>query len=416
VSDRNRLSTQGSDRATAYNISNKILRCDDALLVGWLDGPATEGAPVRIRLGICDPRSGALQKVVPLGEGVDNHCGPALALGAEGRVHALVGAHHGEFLYRYSDNPADPTSWSAPQALGPCHSYPAFVIDADGVFHLAYREKAQRWQLHYTRKRPGAAWEPPTAIAQSPTPGYNHFMHSLSVGPSGRLHMTFQFHFSESGVNLDCLTKGMTHIESDDGGDTWRNLGEPCALPLTVDNTRWISECFADPAASMRIGTHVVDRNDRAWLFASLPHPDRGVMWRQTDDGWDNIDLSQVAPGLALGGGKATAISYDSSDRIHLLLSTDPEGKIPGWYDPALELFHLVFSLDGRLESCKQVSETNPTRAHWLPAIEHWDWCNRRDIGEDGHWYAYTDGNNAGLMNQTGYDDVLRTDVRLGRL
>ncbi len=410
------LSTEGSDRATAYNISRKLVRRGDELIVGWLDGPASKDEPVRIRLGICDGESGRLKTVVSLGEGVDNHCGPTLTLDANGRLHTLVGAHHGDFLYRYSDDPSDESSWSSPEPIGPHHSYPAYIIDRDGTFHLAYRERGERWQLQYTRKRPGGNWETPIPIAESPTPGYNHFMHSLTIGPTGRLHLTFQFHYSESGVNLDCLTKGMTHIASDDGGDTWTNAGGPCVFPLTIDTTRWISSCFDDPKATMRIGTHVVDRNDHVWVFASLPGPDRGVMWHQTDTGWENIDLSTAIPDLDLSGGKSTAISYDARDRIHLLVATDPKGEIPGWYDPSIELYQLVFENDGQRVDCNLLTETDPERAHWLPAIEHWDWCSPGHTGTDGHWYAYTSGINAGLMSQSDYNDVLRTDVCLARL
>ena len=410
------LSNEGSDRATAYNISRKIVRRGDDLIVGWLDGPASQGKPVRIQLGVCDADSGDLRTVVLLGEGIDNHCGPALALDANGRLHALVGAHHGEFLYRFSDDPADASSWSPPEPVGPHHSYPAFIIDSEGTFHLAYREKGDRWQLHYTRRLPGADWETPTVIAESPTPGYNHFMHSLTIGPTGRLHLTFQFHFSETGINLDCLSKGMAHVVSNDGGDSWTNEGTLCDLPLTIHTTNWITSCFDNESASLRPGTHVIDRNDRAWLFASLPDPNRGVVFHQADSGWSEINLAEKIPELDLTVGKSTAISYDFQDRVHLLVSTDPNAEHPGWYDPAHELSHICFDLDENIVSYTQLSETDPDRAHWLPAIEHWDWCQPMDIGKGGHWFLYTSGVNAGMMSEADYNDVVRTDVLLGRL
>jgi len=411
-----RLSNEGSDRATAYNMSNKIVRRGDDLIVGWLDGPAEKEGPVRIRVGICDGETGSLRTAIPLGEGIDNHCGPALTLDANDRVHALIGAHHGDFLHRFSDNPEDPNAWSDPEPIGPRHSYPAFCVDAEGTFHLAYRESGDRWQLHYTRKREGAEWETPTVIAQSPTKGYNHFMHSLTIGPDGKLRITFQFHYSETGINLDCLTKAMACVISEDGGDHWTNEGTPCVFPLTTDTSNCIYECFDDPDANMRIGTHTVDKNGHIWLFASLPNPDRGVMWHQTEDGWQNIDLAQAIPALDLSGGKSTAITYDTEDRVHLFVSTDPSGKALGWYDPSIELYHLVFSIDGQLVSHSQLTQTDPDRAHWLPATEHWNWVSPGSIGEGGHWYLYTSGINAGLMSQNDYNDTLRTEVFLSRI
>jgi hypothetical protein len=411
-----KLSDVGSDRATAYNMSTKIIRRGDELLIGWLDSPASKGEPVRAQLGICDGTSGALQTVISLGGGVDNHCGPAISIDDNGRVHALVGAHHGNFLYRYSDSPADEASWSSPEPIGPCHSYPAFLIDSSGTFHLAYREKGERWQLQYTRRQKGAEWETPVAIAESPTPGYNHYMHSLSVGPTGRLHLTFQFHYSETGVSTDCLSKGMAHIISADGGDSWTNEDTPCTFPLTIQTTNWITSCFDNPSATLRTGTHVADRNDRLWLFASLPDPGRGVMLHQTDEGWGEINLADQIPDLDLSGGKSTAISYDASDRIHLLVGTDPSKQNPGWYHPSNEIFHIAFDLAGTVLSYDQLTETDPERAHWLPSIERWDWCRPGDIGSGDHWHAYTSGIAAGMLNDPNYNDILRTEVFLSKL
>ena len=233
---RTLLSSTGSDRATAYCMSSKIVRRDERLFVGWLDCPREPGAPSRIMLGACDGASGALLVKMQLGEGIDNHCGPALALDSTGRMHLIVGAHSGVFLYRWSDTPEVEASWSAPEPLGPMDTYPSLAAEADGTLHLAHRERAERWQLWYRRKRPGRAWEAPRPLAISPTPGYNHYMQSLSIGPTGSLHLTFQFHYAESGRAEDCRGYAAVHLQSDDGGDSWLNNGATrCSLPARVD-------------------------------------------------------------------------------------------------------------------------------------------------------------------------------------
>jgi hypothetical protein len=91
------LSLHGSDRATAYNMSRKIIRLDGNLFVAWLDSPPQAGSPSRIMLGVCEIASGTLLARMQLGAGSDNHCGPALALDSNGRMHLVVGAHHGAF-------------------------------------------------------------------------------------------------------------------------------------------------------------------------------------------------------------------------------------------------------------------------------------------------------------------------------
>jgi len=416
------LSTEGSDRGTAYNISGKIVRRGHRLFVGWLDAAAARGGAARIRLGVCDVETGELIRTLTLGEGVDNHCGPAIALDGNGRLHALVGAHHGDFLYRWSDDPEDQTTWSDPEPVGPHHSYPALAIDAQGTLHLAYREKGERWQLQYTRKHPDGVWQPPVVIAESPVPGYNHFMHSLTVGEgTGNLHLTFQFHYDESGNARQCKGKAAVYVSSADGGDSWTNEGESCELPLKVDSARPFASCLDNPEHSLRIGTHVVDAEGHPWLFCSLPDPPRGVIWRHTDrladQSWSEIDLAGISPQLDTSGGKSTAISRDAQGRIHLLVGTHPGGSPTGWYDPAMELFHITLEKDGSAVCTpRQLTDNDPERARWLPSIEPWDWTRPDDIATDGHWFTYTSGVAAGMLSDPNYDHSLKTEVYLGKL
>jgi hypothetical protein len=245
-------------------MSSKIIRRGDRLFVGWLDAPLGPGLPARIQLGVCDAVTGELEKTLQLGEGIDNHCGPALALDGHGRLHAVTGAHHGPFLYRWSDRPAIASSWSESEPLGPADTYPSLVVDSKGTLHLAHREKGERWQLWYRRKRPGREWEPPQALAVSPTMGYNHFMQSITVGPDGTtLHLTFQFYYAQTGRAIDCKGRAAVYLCSGDGGTTWFNEGAQCdSLPLTIETVRPIChhpEGGIRPGDGVRIGNHVVD-------------------------------------------------------------------------------------------------------------------------------------------------------------
>ena len=181
----NLLSESGSDRATGYNMSSKLIRRDDTLFVTWLDAPTELGQPAQAMLGVCEPQSGEMRSIIQLGEGVDNHCGAALALDSTGRLHAIVGAHSGDFLYRWSDTPSDAESWSASTPLGPSDTYPSLVVDAEGTLHLAHREAGERWQLWYRRKRAGQPWENASATCNqscSRLQSFHAVAHSRSDG------------------------------------------------------------------------------------------------------------------------------------------------------------------------------------------------------------------------------------------
>jgi hypothetical protein len=392
------LSKSGSDRATGYNMSSKIIRRDDTLFVTWLDAPPELGQPAAAMLGVCDLKSGELRKTIRLGEGIDNHCGAALALDGDGRLHAVIGAHGGDFLYRWSDAPESETAWSPPEPLGPQDTYPSLVVDAKGTLHLAHREGGERWQLWYRRKHPGGAWEPPKSLAISPVPGYNHYMQSLTVGPTGSLHLIFQFHYADSGHASDCRGRAAVHLQSDDGGDTWFNDGQRCdTLPLTVETMNAI--CRHEGQHEMwevRVGNHVVDAENHPWFFASIPGRRAGVVWHRTDDGWQDIDLGEKIPTLNMENGRATSISRDADGYLHLIVATNPFGEKTPWFEPSLELFYLKFTADGSLIDSQQLTENDPAAANWLPSLEWWDWTRPAVSCADAPWFLYTCGLNAG--------------------
>jgi hypothetical protein len=395
-------------------MSSKIVRRGDDLYVTWLDAPAEAGAPSRIVLGVCDAASGALRSAFQLGEGIDNHCGAALALDGDGRMHAVIGAHHGPFLYRWSDRPQEAAAWSEAEPLGPASStYPSLAVGLDGTLHLAHREREERWQLWYRRKRPGRPWEAPLALAVSPTLGYNHYMQSLTVGPTGALHLTFQFYYADSGRAIDCQGRMAVYLCSDDGGDTWYNEGTRCDdLPLTVESA--VPICRR-PGGGIRIGNHVVDAQDRPWLYSAMPGVVGGLLWHRADAGWEGQDMSAAFDPLNMHGPRATALSRSADGRLHLVVATDPGHQETPWFDPRHELFHLVLDEHGAPLGLAQLTEADSAVAQWIPAVEKWDWTRPEACCGDHLWMTYTRGLNAGGIGGDNRNDV-KTEVYLRRL
>jgi len=401
------LSSAGSDRASAYAVSNKIVRRGNRLYVGWLDSSEQPGGPERDQLGICDAETGELLMTRHLGDGIDNHCGPALTLDGTGRLHAILGAHSGAFLHRWSDDPEDAASWSAPEAMGPFDTYPSFVADARNTLHLMSRESGPHpRKLIYRRKRANGPWEAPVAVALSPKPGYTHFMQSLNVGPTGRLHATFQYHFSLEGMNpFQAVARLAAHIYSDDDGDTWNQNGTPVSLPLTLETTEGF--CAA-PEGGLRISNHVVDAQDRIWVWTSHNDAPGGILFRRDPQGWCEIDVTRTLGTLDTRGGREVSMSRDTEGLIHLVVATAPE-RFPGtWRDARHELFHLVLDETGETRGFRQPTETNPTFPHWLPNVENWNWV--RPGCQGGPWMIST------REKARAADQQMMTDLILSRL
>ena len=412
------LSSSGSDRGTGYNMSSKLIERGDDLFVGWLDAPRNKGDTARIQLGVCDVRNGAIRGVLTLGTGIDNHCGPALALDGDGRLHAMIGAHHGPFQYRWSDDPADLASWSRPIALGPTDTYPSLVVDGQGTLHLALRHQADRWQLHYRKKPRSGDWSDPVTIAISPVEGYNHFMHSLTVGPSGNLHLVYQFHYAETGRAEDCKGRAAVYLRSEDGGETWLNEdGSEAVLPVTIESMQAIvhSPDGGPGRHHLRVANHLVDGQDRVWFFCSVVDDAGGVVFRRDGDAWTGIRLAEITDGLDMAGGRSSSISRDREGRVHLLVATRPGGGETPWYDPSHEIFHVVLNEDGASAGCTQLTTTDAMMSNWLPALVQWDWTRSDTFCDGGHWFAYTRGTNAGGIGGDN-QSPLQTEVYLSRL
>lgn len=393
------LSDQGSDRGTGYDLSNKLVRRGRVLVVGWLDAPAAPGQPARVMLGAIDPDRRARIGQLCLAEGVDNHCGPALALEPSGRLHFMSGAHHGAFLHRWTDaaDVLDPEAWSDPEPVGTRASYPSLLCDARGALHLAYRSsQGARWQLAYRRKPPGAPWTAPRALAESPMPGYSHFMQSLRVNADGTLHLVFQFHYGATGKASDCLTYAAAHITSRDGGRTWQAAdGSAVDAPVSMANVQPF--CRA-PQGGLRINSMALDGQGCPWTYAVHPDYPGGRLYRLAPQGSDAMAPGPALDAFDLRGGRSMAMAFDRAEGLHLLFAQHPAGAATDWFDPAQELHYARWPA-GVPQAARPVScLTGPdaSAAHWLPVLEWIDPSASQATPRDVLWYVWTQGLNRG--------------------
>lgn len=391
------LSNTGSDRASAYITSNKIVRHNGLIYAGWLDAPGGPGQLAPIRLAIWEEETGKMVADHVLGKAYDNHCGPALAMESTGRLHVMIGAHHNPLLYRWSDDPLNLESWSEPVALGPFATYPSLVVDSQGTLHLLHRHMDERWQLWYRRKPRNAEWEQWVVLAQSPLPGYNHFYQSLVVGPDDSLHVLFQFCYSETGRSADAKSRSVVSLQSTDRGESWVHAGVRLESPLVPENTTPILHY---PEGGIRISNLVVDQKRQAWFFANFPEPPYAALYCHDGNGWAVRDVAELLASVSFEGGRESSLSLDRNGCLHLVTATMPKGKST-WYDSGHEIYRAVFSRERKLLSLQQISPQDPSSASWLPALEHWDWTRPDECCFPQPALLYTKGGTAGKGNNT---------------
>ena len=218
-------------------------------------------------------------------------------------------------------------SWFLVEKIGEENSYPSLAIDDDGTLHLAYRKKSNRWHMCYRNKRVEHAWEEEIIIATSPTPGYNHFMQSLSVMPDGTLHLTFQFHYAESGLAQDCKGRAVLHIQSLNQGKSWFSSKQAYEQPITIDSMEAV--CTSPNKNlrrhNLRIGNHVPPipkgngKLSGVCFFTTVPDNPHGRLWYQNQTRWEYINLPKLTSELNVYGGKSTSISRDFEGNVHLV-------------------------------------------------------------------------------------------------
>lgn len=209
------ITDQGGDRATAYTMSNKILMLEDGILCTWIDRNRQN------RWSFIDhegnqAREGKIGGIMP-----DNHCGAALAQSPGGTIHAVIGGHHSN-LYHYQMDDIRTSDWSLVDSIVARATYPSLVSSQNGKLYLSFRHKKEKfWSLDLVEFE-NNQWSGPRTIVEAAKPGYVYWTNSLSIGSDDRVHLLFaNVQPGPPGFEKGSLYHGASHLFSGDGGKTW---------------------------------------------------------------------------------------------------------------------------------------------------------------------------------------------------
>lgn len=358
---RSVLSENGSTRATAYEMSCKVIRSDGTLHVGWLDKVA------EIQVRSLDLASGRWADTVHVGTGVDNHSGPAMTMDSQGFLYLIFGPHHGPFQMRRSVRPNRSDAWGPVENVGVNATYPSLVCGPDDTLHLTYRGGAMPRRLLYQRRPAGQPWSAPVELVDAKAPaGYTQYGNALGVGPDGTLHLAFHIY-----DNHPAGGKAAGYLRSRDGGLTWQTAeGAAVVLPATPD-----SPCIFARGASldMRVSNVAVSPDGMPYIGVSRLDlkPCGSELWHHDGNRWvvrDLLpDLQRAFPDRAVG--MHGALAFDASGRLYVAWVT---GKAPGggWGHPSWEVALLVSADLGQTFRVMPVSDPDPQNPNWLPSLE----------------------------------------------
>ena len=413
------LSETGGDRATAYTMSNKILRVRDKLLCSWL------GSQRRNHWAIVDPVNGAIEErgTFP-GRMADNHCGVALAGLSDGTIHALSGAHSGRFTHYGLAAGSDWSGWRRLGMVGREATYPSLIVDPDDTLHLCYRSNSSGgWELLYQRLAKGGEWTEPVPLVRNNYPGYIYWTNSLAAGPDGRLHLFFQVPFKPSAKTR---YYGAGYLVSADGGGSWSQVedGAPIRLPLEVLAAQRIEGKEINEAhvveeivhTNFRLshyyhGIHLsntaVDGKGRPWVVLHRVQKE-ATLYHLEDGKWVGRELlpivRSILPKWRIHTQSSLLVRPDGA--AHLALVVAPEDNL-GWGPSEAEILRLQLKPNGRMRRIGLADRPDPDRARWLPSLEH----RVVNAGSREPALLFTDGINAGGASAN--QNEVNTKVRL---
>ena len=302
------LSDQGSTRATRYATANKIVTLGSRTHIAWLDSIS------RTMVATYDRESESWSKPVHIGDGEDNHGGPALTCDSDGFLHVVFGPHAGEpFQHCRSARPNDSSEWVPLPRFGGHPTYPSLVCDPDDTLHVIYRGGPQRrhpFGLMYQRKPPGGTWSDPVALAKCPDDwkGYTHYHSSLTISRLGVLHIGFNLYY-------DGRAKLAGHLMSVDRGDSWQVAdGKPVTLPIGSESPAF----FLRSDMPLKVVNAVCDKAGNPWI--AVGRASGMTIYRFDGDRWttfkvaDRVPSSEEPSDMHWG-----TLSIDSDDRLFLI-------------------------------------------------------------------------------------------------
>lgn len=382
------LSTDGCDWGTAFKMSNKIVRRSDGLYVTWLD------CRFRIMVARVDLGSGKSDPPFALAQGIDNHCAAAMTASSDGRLHLVAGSHGRAFIHRWSDTPSDPASWSLPEAVGVCATYPSLVCDSSGTLHLAHRYAPLN--AHYgtaiTRRPAGGGWTWPLLLVQAPAPGYTFPTNSLALGPDGTLHLLIEFYKMFPNKEAPPHTMAVAHFESADGGVTWRHSdGRTVArVPVGLEDTQPIRYKGGGNLRPSNIA--ILPDKQPALVICETNSHTLELAVRCADHSWVLSDLTRAAT-AERPDWKPTEIAQvavDREGRLAVVGSIAPDGQVA---HREAQLFLLrVDPSNGRVGYRALLPKTRPDEPDGHPSVEK----NGIGIPGDDLFLLYTSGSRTG--------------------
>lgn len=227
------LSSHASSRATAYELSNKLIPVKGGVLASYLDYDSSNEKHIVNLVKL----SNDLQviKRIQIGDGGDNHGGASIVVDSKGDVHVFYGAHNNSLKYRHSLDSGDLELWSEVYEVSGGLTYPSAVISPNDKIFVIVRDgynvlQKDPWSYDLLTFLNGELLDRKKIINsryhdEDFVNRYIHYFAQLGFA-NGRLYLAYLLHERSSldpVIPSNGLGYGVGLVHSDDEGITWKN-------------------------------------------------------------------------------------------------------------------------------------------------------------------------------------------------
>ncbi len=380
VKDTKLLATDGSIRATAYSMSNRIITGGGKIFVTWLDNSLTA------KIMSYDITASTWSNVYTVGNGADDKSGPVITMDSSGNIYFAYGPNNGLFTFTRTVSPYDISAWQRTRTFGDAAAYPSLVCDNTDTLHCAYKGGKTPQSLMFQTYTNGNIWTNPLEIVNcGANSSYTQYGNSLAVSSNGDLHLGFHIY----DYNIVKAGKYVGYLRSKDGGRTWETVnGTPVNLPANPN-----TNCFIEQGNNldMRVGNMVIDDKGKPWLAVThLEGNPTLKLWHHDGNSWQMIDLlpelQKHMPGQYLSEG---TLAFDDTGMLYVTATTLAPGYSTWYGDKSHEVVLFTSADHGQTFDFLQISQPDPNLANWLPCIERPYGPN--PIGIPGLLYCHSD-------------------------
>ncbi|WP_425396035.1 BNR-4 repeat-containing protein [Aeoliella sp.] len=396
------LTDTGGDRATAYAMSNKIVRQDGKYYVTWIDSQRTN------HWAAVDEKTGRIVDEGTVGEErQDNHSGAALVKAPDGTLHLMLGGHFSK-LSHYQLPPGE-TIWAlvedgaeiARTGPGKAPTYPSLTCDDHGTLHLAYRSEpgGHDAALCYCRRPQDGEWSTPITLIKNVVKEHSWMHNAIQVDSEGRLHVLATITLPYARLGEDARYYGAAHIYSDDGGDTWKQLDndKPLSTPIAADalyriEGNGMTASRTSPTHRgkggpwhpyvyrMMLSNISLDEHNNPRIIMGNLMDGTAKLWRHTSDaGWESQELKHHLDSLVEKSDlppyriqHLPCVARLPNGHLQVVLMVSPIAST-GWGADYTRLARLEFDADLQFQSIEWVAQSNSRDADWIPSLEFYD-------------------------------------------